>query len=149
MSKIFVKEFAVGWGDLDGNAHMRNTAYLDAAATTRFSFFSDNGFSVARFHELQLGPVVLKDEVRFFKEMRLLDKFNVGFLLDGMNADGSLFRLVNEVTRADGVKSAVVTTQGAWFDLVKRKIMPPPPELLAVMKQLEKTAGYEEIKGKL
>src|SRR5262245_13556939 len=97
METAFVREFLVGWGDLDSNSHMKNTAYLDYAATTRMSFFSDKGFSVNRFRELKLGPVAFKDEVKYLKELFLLDKFKVNFMLDGMSQDGIMFRLVNEI----------------------------------------------------
>ncbi len=145
METAFSKEFMVGWGDLDSNSHMKNTAYLDYAATTRFSFFSAHGFSANRFRELQFGPIVFKDEIRFFKEMLLLEKFKVNFVLDGMSQDGTMFRLVNEMFNDKAERVAVVTTQGAWFDLQKRKIQPPPTELLQVMGQLQKTEKFQEI----
>ncbi|MFO1518791.1 MAG: thioesterase family protein [bacterium] len=145
MEELYKKEFQVGWGDLDSNAHMKNTAYLDHSATTRFSYFNANGFSAARFHELQFGPIVFKDEVHFQKELRLLEKFTVSFLLDGMSPDGSLFRIANEILNEKGERSALVLTHGAWFDLRKRKIIPPPQELIDVMKRLKKTPTYLEI----
>ncbi len=145
MGTPFLKTFAVGWGDLDANNHMRNTAYLDVAATTRFSFFSEHGFPASRFRELGFGPVVLKDEVEYSKEMRLLETFIVNFLQDGMNQDGSVFRIVNEFMNAHSERVAVVKTHGAWFDLTKRKIQAPPPDLLAAMRTLPKTLTYSEI----
>jgi acyl-CoA thioester hydrolase len=33
-------QFTVVWGDLDANQHMRNTAYLDYAAQSRFIFLA-------------------------------------------------------------------------------------------------------------
>jgi acyl-CoA thioester hydrolase len=145
MTTIFTKEFQVGWGDLDSNGHMKNTAYLDYAATTRFSFFHAHGFSAPRFHEMKFGPIVFKDEVQFFKEMRLLDKFRVSFELDGMSPDGRIIRLMNEIFNEEGERSAVVVTHGAWFDLQKRKVVAPPAELLQVMQQLSKTNSFQEI----
>jgi acyl-CoA thioesterase FadM len=44
------------WGDMDFNAHMRNTAYLDAAGDLRMSFFADHGFTMDDFQRLQIGP---------------------------------------------------------------------------------------------
>jgi acyl-CoA thioester hydrolase len=33
-----------GWADMDPNAHMRNTAYLDKAVDARMLFFAKMGF---------------------------------------------------------------------------------------------------------
>lgn len=41
MSDIFSHSFRAGWGEMDLNAHMANTAYLDLAADTRFMYFED------------------------------------------------------------------------------------------------------------
>ena len=38
----FSKTLYVGWGDLDANGHMRNTAYLDKAADVRMYYFADH-----------------------------------------------------------------------------------------------------------
>ena len=141
----FIIEFTVGWGDLDANNHMRNTAYLDFAATARFTFFTQHGFPAARFRELQFGPVAFKDEVEYARELMLLESFRVNFLQDGMNRDGSAFRIVNEFLNAKGERAALVKTHGAWFNLGQRKIQPPPPELLAAMQNLPKTATFSEI----
>jgi acyl-CoA thioester hydrolase len=145
METNFLKEFIVGWGDLDANNHMRNTAYLDVAGTARFSFFAQQGFPISRFRELHFGPIVFKDEVEYFRELMLLESFSVSFLQDGMNPDGSIFRIVNEFVNSRGQRAALVKTHGAWFNLDQRKIQPPPPDLLAVMRSLPKTSAYAEI----
>ena len=43
---MFAKRVIAGWGDMDFNAHMRNTAFLDKSADVRMMFFSENGFHV-------------------------------------------------------------------------------------------------------
>jgi len=42
---MFEKILYAGWGDMDFNSHMRNTAYLDKSGDVRMIFFSENGFS--------------------------------------------------------------------------------------------------------
>ena len=49
MMEIFSKTFHVGWGDLDSNAHMKNTAYLDKAVDVRMMFFQEHGFTMHEF----------------------------------------------------------------------------------------------------
>ena len=53
---MFVKRIRAGWGDMDFNAHMRNTAYLDKAADVRLMFFAENAFPIEEFIRLRIGP---------------------------------------------------------------------------------------------
>src|SRR6266849_9892511 len=42
---MFAKVLVAGWGDMDFNAHMRNTAYLDKSADVRMMYFSEKRLS--------------------------------------------------------------------------------------------------------
>jgi len=66
---MFSKPLFASWGDMDFNAHMRNTAFLDKAADVRMMFFAENGFPMSEFLRLRLGPVVMKDEVEYRREV--------------------------------------------------------------------------------
>ncbi|HKO57943.1 MAG TPA: thioesterase family protein [Thermoanaerobaculia bacterium] len=134
------------WGDMDFNGHMKNTAYLDASADVRMMFFSDHGFSMREFERRGLGPVILRDELEYFRELRLLDPVRVTLAAAGLNEDGSRFRLRNEFFRADGERAARVTSSGGWLDLAKRRLTPPPEDLRALLTQLERTADYEALR---
>jgi acyl-CoA thioester hydrolase len=48
MPELFTKTFHVRWGDMDFNAHMKNTAYLDLAADVRMMYFQMNFFEMMR-----------------------------------------------------------------------------------------------------
>ena len=56
---------------MDFNAHMRNTAYLDLSADVRMMYFAEHGFSMREFETLKIGPVILKDEIEYFRELKL------------------------------------------------------------------------------
>lgn len=133
------------WGDMDFNGHMKNTAYLDASADVRMMFFSDHGFSMREFEKRGLGPVILRDELEYFRELRLLDPVRVTLTAAGLNEDGSRFRLRNEFFRADGERAARVTSTGGWLDLAKRRLAPPPEDLRLLLTQLERTSDYEAL----
>jgi hypothetical protein len=62
---MFERKLTAGWGDMDFNSHMRNTAYLDKSADVRMMYFSENGFPMAEFHRLRMGPVILRDSPNF------------------------------------------------------------------------------------
>ncbi len=99
---MYTKTLYAGWGDMDFNSHMRNTAYLDKTADVRQMFLIENGFPVEEFLRLRLGPVVMKDEVEYFKEVRLQQEITVTYALAGHALDGSRFLLRHEIFRPDG-----------------------------------------------
>ena len=140
---MYEKTFIAGWGDMDFNSHMRNTAYLDKSADTRMMFFSDNGFPMSKMTELRIGPVVSRDEVEYFREAGLLETLRVTIALAGMAEDGSRFAIRNEFYRADGKLAARVTSGGGWLDLAARKLVVPPEALLAALRSLPQTDDFQ------
>ena len=127
---------------MDFNSHMKNTAYLDKTADVRQMFLMENGFPVEEFLRLRIGPVVMKDEVEYFKEVGLQQAITVTYALAGHALDGSRFLLRHEIFRPDGKLSARVTSAGGWLDLDERKLIEPPPPLLSAMNSLEKTGDF-------
>src|SRR5919108_471867 len=121
----FAKTLYVGWGDLDASGNMRTPAYLDKAADPRMYYFADHGFPSREFARLAIGPVVRKDELEYFRELRLLDPVTVTLQVEALSADGARFVLRNEFWR-DATLVARVTTTGGWLDLKARKLTTPP-----------------------
>ena len=140
---MFVRRIVAGWGDMDFNSHMRNTAYLDRSADVRFMFFAENGFPIDELMKLRIGPVLMKDEVEYFREANLLDELDVVLSLAGLAEDGSRFRLRNEFVRSDGKLCARVTSTGGWLDLAQRRLVVPPESLLNALRVLPMTQDFE------
>ena len=84
---------------MDFNSHMKNTAYLDKTADVRQMFLIEDGFPVEDFLSLRVGPVVMKDEVEYFKEVRPQQQITVAYTLAGHSLDGSRFLVRHEFTR--------------------------------------------------
>jgi acyl-CoA thioester hydrolase len=139
---VYSKTMFAGWGDMDFNSHMRNTAFLDRSADVRMMFFADNGFPVMEFLRLKLGPVIMKDEVEYQTEVGLLEEITVTLALAGLADDGSRFRMRNEILRSDGKLCARVISTGGWLDLIARRLVRPPESLLAVMRSAPHTADF-------
>ncbi|HVR95150.1 MAG TPA: thioesterase family protein [Thermoanaerobaculia bacterium] len=142
---MFTKTFYVRWADLDSNGHMKNTAYLDVCVDARMMFFAENGFSMRDFEEIRIGPVVMRDEVEYFREMRLLDEYTIDLALAAMSEDASRFRLRNRFFRQDGRMAAAVHSTGGWLDLQERRLIRPPERLRSVLAQLQRTEDFEEL----
>jgi acyl-CoA thioester hydrolase len=143
----FARAFTVGWEHLDSNGHMGNTAYLHLAVTTRMMFFQANGFAMQEFEKQRFGPVVRRDEIEYFRELRLLDPVRVTLTLAGMSDDGSHFRLRNEFFRNDGKTAAVVTTTGGWLDLAARRLTVPPEAIVRALAGLVRTEDFATLKS--
>src|SRR5574341_115450 len=133
---MYKKTLQAGWGDMDFNSHMGNTAYLDKAADVRMMFFSEHGFSMSEFVRLRLGPVVQKDELEYFREVNLLEELTITFDLAGLSEDGSRWILRNEFFRSDGKLVARVNSAGGWLDLSLRKLVAAPVGLLNALREL-------------
>jgi acyl-CoA thioester hydrolase len=72
----------------------------------------------------------------------LQQEITVTYALAGHATDGSRFLLRHEIFRSDGKLAARVASTGGWLDLVERKLVAPPPPLLAAMNSLEKTSDF-------
>ena len=142
---MFERTLHVGWGDLDFNGHMRNTAYLDMSATVRMMFFSEHGFPMEEFKRLRVGPVVQKDEIDYQREVNLLDELRVSLSIAGLSDDGSRWLMRNDFVRPDGKAAASVTSAGGWLDLAARKLVAPPAALLAALNVLPRTADCQAL----
>ena len=145
---MFEISFYAGWGDMDFNAHMRNTAYLDRAADARLRFFDERGFPATEFARLRIGPVIFSDVLDYFKEVGLLESVRVTLAVDELSDDASRFRIRNEFFRADGRLAARVSSSGGWLDLASRKLVVPPEGLRAAMHAMDKTEDFEVIPSK-
>jgi acyl-CoA thioester hydrolase len=89
----------------------------------------------------------MKDEIEYFREVRLLQEIRVGFALAGLSPDASRFTIRNEFSHVGGQKCAVVTTTGGWLDLTQRKLIAPPEALRAAMAALPRVEGFRELRS--
>lgn len=145
MPDAFSKIFVARWTDMDFNAHMRNTAYLDLAGDLRMMFFQEHGFPPTEFTRLHIGPVVKRDELEYFQEVRLLEAVVSTVALAGASADGARFLIRNEYFKEDGTLVARLTSAGGWMDLQTRALVAPPPPLAAAIAKMPRTDDYAVI----
>jgi acyl-CoA thioester hydrolase len=141
----YIKTYTVRWADMDPNGHLRHSAYTDYAAQTRLEFLADQGFAMRQFSELAIGPILFREDTRFLKEIHLSEVIRISAELGGLNADGSRWRIIHTLYKADGREAAIVAVDGAWLDLRRRKLTLPPPELAVTFSQLTRHATYADI----
>ena len=141
----YARDFLAGWGTMDFNGHMANTAYLDLAADVRMAFFQEHGFPTAEFRRSGIGPVVRRDEIEYFREVGLHDAIVVTHAALAMSSDGARFVLENEIWNAAGDRAAVVRSTGGWLDLRARRLGAPPEDLRDVLAQVPRAPGFTEL----
>ena len=141
----FSKHFEVIWANMDPNRHMRHTAYNDYAAQVRVAFMSENGLSLEEMESLHLGPILFREETQFLSEIRMGEKIEVDVQIAGLSADGERWKMVHQIFKSDGKLSAIIKVEGAWIDMEKRKLKPPPEVLVKKFNALTKTQDYQEI----
>jgi acyl-CoA thioester hydrolase len=112
-------------------------------------YFAAAGFPAREFARRRIGPVVQRDEIDYYRELGLLDRFRIDVALAGVSSDVSRFRIVNRIVRADGVVAARVVSTGGWLDLDARRLVAPPAEIATALEQLPRTESFEELRSSL
>jgi acyl-CoA thioester hydrolase len=74
----------------------------------------------------------MKDEVEYFKKVRLQEEITVTYALAGEAADRSRFLLQHDILKREGELSARITSGSGWLAFAERKLTAPPPSLLVV-----------------
>lgn len=135
----------VRWDDLDANRHVRNTAFSEYATNARFHLLVAHGFDPARLEQMRFGPVMMREDIRYRRELFFGDVITVRVHAAGLSDDSSHWRVYQEVLRSDGKEAATLSIQGGWIHLDQRKLLAPPEELAAVLLSLPRTANFEEL----
>jgi len=139
------RKFLAGWGDVDMNGHMRGTAYLNKAIDARVSILAEMGFPREEFTRLRLGVVGMKDEIEYRREVRWMEEVVITVLIARLALDGSRFRFQHDVLAADGALCARITTTLGFMNLDERKLVAPPPKVLALLQTFPRTEDFAEL----
>ena len=139
---MFSRSYDVIWADLDANAHMRHTAYMDYAAQVRLAWLQEMGFSIARLNQAGVGPILFREATLYHREVRGGDRITVALELIGLSENRKHWRFRQPIHNQAGELTAVVEVQGAWLDLAARKVAPPPAELLAAVEAWPRAADF-------
>ncbi len=142
---MYEKKLLAGWGDMDFNSHMSNTAFLHKAGDVRMMFFSEHGFPMKEFARLRVGPVIQRDEIEYYREVNLLEELKVTLAIAGLSDDGSRWLMRNEFFRPDEKLAARITSAGGWLDLSIRKLVAAPVELLEILNSLHRTEDFQQL----
>ena len=88
MNNVFF-EGPILWAQIDANMHLRHSAYADFAAQARLSLLDKVGLDASHFLQLQVGPILFREELIYHREIGPNDKVQVTCEMTKCKADAS------------------------------------------------------------
>ncbi len=141
----FKLQVQVRWSDLDPNFHLRHSVYYDWGAFCRVKFFAAHGLDTNSMIALQLGPILFREECIFRKEIRSEDVVHIDLKLIRARKDISRWSIQHYITKNTNLLAAVVTVDGAWINMVERKLATPHDKAIEVFNAMPKADSFEWI----
>ena len=141
--KDFITDVQVRWSDLDPNFHLRHSVYYDWGALCRIKFFNEFGLAASIMQQLQVGPILFREECIFRKEIHLEDKVKIDLVLSKVKKDYSRWSIKHRIFKNDNILSALITVDGAWLDTNKRKLTVPPAEAVSLFEKMPRAEEFE------
>jgi len=140
---VFSMPLQIRWSDLDPNFHLRHSVYYDWAAQCRIEFLKEKGLTPAVMQQLNFGPIILREEAVFRKEIKYGDTVQIDLRLIRGKRDYSRWTIAHEIKKNENVLCAVVTIDGAWLNVIERKLFIPPVEAIRVFQQMPVDDHFE------
>ncbi len=111
---------------LDFMGHMNNATYLEIFADARWDVITHRGYGIDQIRATGQGPVILGVELKFLKELRLRESFEVTTeLLEYRSKTG---KLLQKMIKSDGTVAAEAIFTFGLFDVKLRKLVDATPE---------------------
>ncbi len=140
--ETFKRQIQVRWSDMDANRHLRHSAYYDYGAAMRMMVLSDLGLTLQRLEDLQIGPVLFREEAIFRREIRMDDTVTLDVTLARSTADFSRWSLRHHFVKGDGTVAALLNIDAAWMHLARRKLIVPDDFIRDIFSQFPKAPDY-------
>lgn len=125
---LFCKTISIRWADLDPNFHLRHSVYYDFGSQQRIEILEQSGLTLQIMKEQSFGPVILREECVFKREIRLADTITIQVKLAKLSADSSRFTIIHEFYNSADKLCSILTLDGAWFDTNLRRLANPTPK---------------------
>lgn len=139
----FTKEVQVRWSDLDPNVHLRHSVYYDWGAFCRIAFLGEQQLTAEVMQRLQIGPILFREECVFRREIRLGDSVTIDLQLVKAKKDYSRWTIRHTIVKNTDAVAAILTVDGAWLDVVKRKLATPPKEVDDVFSAMPRAEDFQ------
>jgi acyl-CoA thioester hydrolase len=133
----------IRWADIDQNRHLRHSVYYDYGAMMRMNVLYSNGLTTQKLEELKVGPILFREEAIFKREIKLEDHITISVELLKSTEDYARWSLRHHFIKEDNTLAAILTIDGAWMDLEKRKLTVPDNFVREVFAKFPKSPEFE------
>src|SRR5215218_7763476 len=125
----FNRVIQLRWSDLDPNFHVRHSVYYDWGAFCRIEFLNEYGLTAHLMQDLKFGPILFREECVFRREIASGDKIKIDLELTRSKKDFSRWSIQHSIIKDDDTVCAILTVDGAWIDVIRRKLASPPEKV--------------------
>jgi acyl-CoA thioester hydrolase len=144
---MYNKNLDIRWADIDPNFHMRHSVYYDFGASCRVDFLEQQGVTTGFMQQHGFGPIIFREECIFKREIQLGDKLMIDLQLLKARRDYSRWTVQHQLIKNNEILSAVLTIDGAWIDIAKRKLAIPPEAAKKAFDAMPKGSLFEWQEG--
>lgn len=137
--------FSVLWSQIDGNMHMRHSAYADVTAQARMVLLENIGLDAKTLQKLKIGPILMREDLKYMREVGLNERISVISYLTKANGDASKYSFRHEIIRSDQKKAAVVDVEGRWINTELRKLTKLPDVFIEKVLKFKRSEDFEII----
>jgi len=131
------------WSQVDANMHLRHSAYADFGAQGRLELLESIGFNASVLNQLNIGPILFREELLYKREVHPNDTVLVSCELSKGRKDGSRWSFSQKIYRSsDGVLAAIINTDGAWLDRTTRKLVALPENWANKLMSIPKSEDF-------
>jgi acyl-CoA thioester hydrolase len=136
------RSLEIRWADLDPNFHVLHSKYYDMGAYVRMCFLTEHGVTPKAIHEFKVGPILLREECVFRREVHFGDAVSIDLALLKARHDMSRWSIRHQIYKGEDTLAAVITVDGTWIDLQRRKIAAPPESFRDSFEEMPKAEGF-------
>ena len=128
---MYKYELVIKEHHLDSYGHVNNATYLALYEEARWELISGRGYTYQKVHQTGQGPVILDVHLAFLKELKLRETISI--TVEMVSYEGKIFKLKQQMLKADGAVASEAIFTGGFFDLKARKLILPSDEWLVAI----------------
>jgi acyl-CoA thioester hydrolase len=93
--------------------------------------------------QLNIGPIIFREECIFKKEIRFGDEITINMVLTKARKDFSRLSVQHHIMKNTEILCAILTLDIAWLDITERKLTLPPNEIGAVINSMPRDVNFQ------
>ncbi|MBV33399.1 MAG: hypothetical protein CMK36_08210 [Porticoccaceae bacterium] len=126
---MLVKKKLITESHIDFNQHVSEDAFYSIAIECFQEILHEYGIFKLIF-EVNVAPIIFDTQIQFKREVFLGDNVELNINVIPTSPDMRKFQRIIKFFNADSSEAAALLSNGAFFDLKKRRVISPPDEVV-------------------